>query len=592
MNADKRRSKLASLLAAWNWPTALSLALLALTLWTARYWHSQQFGLYEDDLTLIPKAAKLSTPALLQEVGDYIIHLEGQARPLHHSLIKLGGHFGWRLADIWGPYLIGYAIEALNLWLFYALLRRITRDRRLALLGGFVYALYPADTTQAYLTHALGVQPSITLLLLALHSYLARRQPAGRIAAYILIAIILFSYETPFTVFLGAPLLAEMARQTEDLARPDIRRLVKTLGWHGLIIGGMLAGAYGLRALVGEEQVATQSLAALIKTALLHMLQGPAVSLALFPYRMLQTVQAIVQEGHWEALAVCGIGLVVFLGIFWPRQAINKQHQLEPARQGIATNVIVYLIVVGLALLTLAYPLTLTVRAYALTGRDTRVHLAGVVGAALVGTGAGAALLEAGRRRPRLQAASTTLLAGGLALLLGFGFVIQRDYVQAWRDEQTFWTAVIRLVPDVKAGTVILMTPEIFPDQDTKRQIQANTWNLRAAFNQLFDFPTEWETAPIVYRMRPGWEAYLASHHKNLRVTWQTSWVEPELINRFDSVRAIVIESQNGATVRREAPLRLNGEEFPIRVLEDPDQVPALPSYPPGFLFNYLITTP
>ena len=35
-------------------------------------------------------------------------------------------------------------------------------------------------------------------------------------------------------------------------------------------------------------------------------------------------------------------------------------------------------------MLILAYPLTFTVRAYAISGRDTRVHLGAVLGAALL----------------------------------------------------------------------------------------------------------------------------------------------------------------------------------------------------------------
>ena len=41
--------------------------------------------------------------------------------------------------------------------------------RAFTLIGALVYCLFSADTTQAFITHSLGLQPSLTLLLLAFH---------------------------------------------------------------------------------------------------------------------------------------------------------------------------------------------------------------------------------------------------------------------------------------------------------------------------------------------------------------------------------------------------------------------------------------
>jgi len=275
--------------------------LLVCTLWVARYWRSADFGWYEDDWTIAPRAAQMSGGEVLGFVGDYIVHLYGHARPLSDSLIYIFSHLGWKVGGMWGAYWVGFAIEALNALLFYVLLRRLAVDwglqaDRFALIGGLAYVLFAADTTQAFLTHSLGLHPSITLLLLALFFY--RKGWLG----YPLAGIILFSYETPFLVFLAAPLLEN--RPWKDVLRRGLL--------HALIIGLMLLGVFGLRVAVGEGRVADLSTFQMVQIPLLHMFQGPVVSLGTFALR---PIQALV-SGQWEVYIAFALALLVLGWIF------------------------------------------------------------------------------------------------------------------------------------------------------------------------------------------------------------------------------------------------------------------------------------
>ena len=130
-------------------------------------------------------------------------HLLGQGHPLHYTFIYLLTNLGWRIGDLHGPYLIGFSIEALNVCLFFSLLRRIF-DWRLGLVAGIAYVLYSADTTQAYLTYSLGIHPSLTFFLLASHAYVSEK----RWLAYLLAPLMLLTYETIYPVFFAVPLLA------------------------------------------------------------------------------------------------------------------------------------------------------------------------------------------------------------------------------------------------------------------------------------------------------------------------------------------------------------------------------------------------
>jgi hypothetical protein len=90
-----------------RWQTVLDLLFLALLFWIARYWHSAHFGLYEDDLTIIPDAFARSISSLSQYIFIYISHLYGHARPLSDSFIYLFSWVGWHLGGLFSVYMIG-----------------------------------------------------------------------------------------------------------------------------------------------------------------------------------------------------------------------------------------------------------------------------------------------------------------------------------------------------------------------------------------------------------------------------------------------------------------------------------------------------
>jgi len=232
--------------------------------WVARYWFSRYFGFYEDDITIIPSAFKMTFSELMNFITSYILQFQGQGRPLHHSFIYLFSWTDWRIAGLWGPYLIGYLITSINIGLFYWLLRKVT-DRLFALIGGISYLLFSADTTQAFLTLSLGLQPSIMLVLLAFHGYLSN----WRLSAYFLAFISLFYYETPFLVFLAAPLL----KKKWDW------RLLKEFLFHGLVLGVMLGSDYFLRLKMGEGRLEGLDLHQMLAASVHQMILGPLTAL-------------------------------------------------------------------------------------------------------------------------------------------------------------------------------------------------------------------------------------------------------------------------------------------------------------------------
>jgi hypothetical protein len=531
--------------------TAVDLAFLIGLFWIARYWHSARFGLYEDDLTLIPDAFARSFSSLLDFIGNYIATFSGQGRPFSHSFIYLFSWLGWQLDGLRGAYLIGYVLAVLNIMLFFLLVRRAS-DRALALMAGIGYVLYSADTTQAFLTISFGVQPSITFVLLAAHKYLSGR----RLLAYLLAFFPLFIYETPYLLFLAAPLF----KQRWD--RPLLRELL----WHTTILGLMLAGVFLFRYLLGEGRVGNLSPTQVFTVPLLHMLQGPVVSLGTFGLRPLQALQGI----NLDIAAATVVGFAVFLFMFsrlrvGPPVAMSQLWKIirspEARRESPEVlRMLARLAVIGLTLLILAYPLTFTVRAYAISGRDTRVHTAGVAGAAILVACLVYLLLLLAQNRWRLWA--NVALAAYFALLLGYGFVVQRDYVLAWQYQREFWTELLPLIPDAAPGTVVLVEPSGLKDT---RQIGANYWNMARVLNQLYVFPPSDDPPPHVNRLNPGWERDLGSSDGLLALNERTGWTINDVYGSYPSTSVIFIETTGGELARRSAPLILDGQEFPLK---------------------------
>ena len=547
---------------------ALDLLLLAALFWFVRYWHSGLFGLYEDDLTLIPVAITKSSQELIRSIGAYIVHLQGHARPLSDSFIMLFSWLGWRINGLWGIYWLGFLITVANISLFYALMHR-TSDRNLALLAGITFVLYAADTTQAFLTHSLGLQPSVLLILLAMHSYLSNR----RGLSYGLAFVVLFSYELPFVLFAAAPLFKPVWN----------RKLLKEFLLHMLILGLMLGGIFVFRSLIGEGRVGELTLKQLVTTPVLHMIQGPLVSLGTFVLRPIQALQSLNREIALAILTVFGV-LALVLGrmdlhtIPGLRDLWRKIRSRDPLPEPV--NMLGRMAATGVALLILAYPLTFTVRAYAISGRDTRVHAAGTAGAAiLVGCMAYFLLMIA---RGHWRWLVNLLLAVFFALMAGYGFVIQNDYVRAWQLQRQFWSELLPLIPDAGDGTVILVDRAALTDT---RQIGANYWNLPRVLDQIFTFPPEMAALPHVHRLETGWQNTIVTPDGRFQVNAASAYSVPDYFGVFDGRNVILIQSENGHLVRR-GSVTIDGNEYPLKQLS----TPILPDLPHGFLYNLLVT--
>ena len=279
-SANENRSRTIQLFVAFS--------LLVLVVWIARFQRSSEFGLYEDDWTVIPIAADMNLEELTEFVSDHVTHFRGKGRPLHHTFIYTLSFLGWNIGELDGIYFLGFVIVSLNAILFYLLVRRI-HSHRLALVGALAFALYSADTTQAFLTHSLGLQTALTLFLLASHSYISHKY----VLSYILILASLLTYETIYFVFLAVPLLC----------LPLDRAWPKAMAKHIVITLAIFFGVFLIRIDLGDLNAANLSTNAPLSSSLRHMVLGPIWSLRSYVYRSAEVYRSL------DTGLVIGIGL-------------------------------------------------------------------------------------------------------------------------------------------------------------------------------------------------------------------------------------------------------------------------------------------
>lgn len=525
---------------------ALLLVFLAILAWSARFWLSPGFGLYEDDLTFIPNVIDSTLAENMQAIRAQLSTMSHQGRPLMWSWVLLFSYLGWHLAGLQGMYIIAYAIWLTNIILFVLLLRRIHPAFFFALLGGLVYVLFPADTNQAFLFNAFGLQPAIIFLLMALHLYTSDKKI--RWLAYVFLLLVLINYETPYWLFLAAPLLRQ------ETGKP----LLKNLLINTILVALIFIGIYLVRQTAGDTRVAGLSIQDMILTPLRHMVIGPAVSLGIYFLRPWLVIRAI-NPGLIAAILLSTVA--IFSLIYWAfRLEKLSPGSFFPIKKGwwagLPTEIKRELrfFLAGMIMLVFAYPLTIILRPYAISGRETRVHFAGVVGAALVAASFATILFRA-----LMQEKQRLILAGLVSLVLGmnfaFGFVIQKAYVRAWELQKSFWQALIPLISDAVDGTAILVEPSGIEDV---LYIDANTWIVPRMLERFYVFPEDWQRIPSVYRLDKAWQETLVRTPGYFTIDSSNSFAHNITFGDYDQQLAIFISTAGGQMVRQDSITVMN----------------------------------
>jgi hypothetical protein len=555
--------------------------------WVTNFCYSGSFGLYEDDWVRIPTIVELSWGELFHRV---IFETGGQGRPFHDGLIFLFSYIGIKLGGLKYAYAIGFVIVTINAYLFYTFLEKVYHNRVFSITGALTFCLFPADSTRDYLTHSLGVQPSLAFLLTALHLYVSGRKKLS----YLVVFLCLVAYEPLFTVFFVAPLFD---RQWDP-------KLPRQLFRHGVILVAVILCAGILRKLASENQISNFSPLSIV-LLVLNPIMGPITSLAMLVYRPIETLLKLnVELAFFSALAA--IGFVCLLAYLQPTpldsrftvQAFDRVKRFskipdlfKPYAKPLIT---------GSIALMLAYPLAMTTYGFANNGRTARVHAPAIIGVSILSACICSAILLAANKHNR-QRLAVFGLAGFFALLVGFGMRVQQDYQLMWQHQRGFWTDVVRLCPDLNEGTVIFVEPsglidtrQQIPFRSSRgvsdpKQIKGIEWELPHVFPYIYQFPTSWKIPPKVFRLQSDWEGKLLTKENLFHVSAAIDWIsETEAKREIESTNVIWLETNSGKLTRRIAPLTIGDRQLKLKQLT----LVGLPQFDKKYFYNYLVQAP
>ena len=393
----------------------------------------------------------------------------------------------------------------------------------------------------------------------------------------------LLSYETVFLVFLAAPLLREKWDS----------KLIGKLVRHTLVLGTMIVCIVIIRKVMGEGRVANLDLLSTLRISVRHMIVGPFTSMKMFLVRPIETLRGL-KNGQLSIF----FPLLCFAGLAWVLSRLKLDTSGNALRLTTSLKSKVFLLKIpdffkhlaklalsGLIMLVLAYPFTLIGSANATGSIGTRIHLAAAVGASILCACICSSVFFVAQtyRKKRLASAG---LAGFLALLIGFGLLVQQDYITSWQYQRAFWSDLIKLCPDMTNGT------RIFIEATSLRRpklMAANTWAVSRVLDQIYKFPDNWKLTPRVYQLPSGWQEKIVSDEKFFELEvfrGQGMVVErPDRNRKFESSSVIFLEAKNGQLTRRDEPLIINGQGFPLK----PKSASELPPFEKGHLYDYLI---
>ena len=556
------------------------LIFLATITWLAHFWHFTSFGLYVEDHLRVARAMGMGGHQVLNYILGLFLMRYGQGRFLHDGLIYLFSYLGAKLGGLYVVYWVGYLIILINVFLFYALLRRLYNQPIFAVIGALAFCLFPADLTQPFLTHSLGIQPSLTFLLIAIHCYLSSK----KILSYLFILASLLCYEVFYPVFLAAPLFKNRWNS----------RLKWELFRHALVLGFLIGCVVIIRKFTGESRVTNLNTLWAIRTAVEHMVMGPIITMAMFLYRPIQTLLALNGE-LLVFLPLCWVAIVWFLS----RKKLAFSHikiRLSNSSRGKVFCLEIpeffknmgKLAFLGFIMLILAYPLTLnpnpTYSAFSISGKHARVHTAAVVGASILCACIGYTILSLANAY-RKKHLATIGLAGFFTLLIGFGLIVQQDYKLSWDYQRAFWTDVVRLCPDMSQGTVILVEG-VNTNAEKWIAIQPYFSVMTAALDKIYRFPN-WKNTPKLFLLKSDWRTKIALDEGLFRLNNSTvkTYFQPDYSLMIESSNVILLEEKNGKLVRRVNPLIISNQEFSLKETSTSE----LPRFQKGPIYNYLI---
>jgi hypothetical protein len=543
--------------------------------WSAHFLYFRRFGLYEDDVFVLAPLMTWTWRRALSAALQ-IVQTLPQGRPIGFLVATVVPFACFQLGAVRGLallYLAASAIVVANALLAHRLFSAVYGPS-FALLGALAFTLYPADTTQPFLTHALVLQPSLTFVLLALLAYTRGRS----VLAYILAACCLLTYESGVLAFFAAPLLKPAWE------RATVGRWVR----HVALMLAIVIGVLALRVAVGEH-----------RTVALEQEQG--VTWADVPSRVVRAVwtgpqvslSAFLTRPDWAAMEyrdppfAAGVA-AAFAAILAALAGSGFSARVAPP------PVLLRAALTGMVMVAGGYALEFSGWHFPPlheAGRMSAVHLGATLGAATLV----AALLSLGWalvRRRGAQLAVAVLASAYLASLFGYRLAVQRGFAAAAGQQREYWSRIMSLVPDLSSDTVVILLGSEPPrNRFILPSSWSDTWVIRFLFHDAAGHSPFLVGGYVPLRRgaaETGFDETLLRRAGNGSLDWSSEvpgWMRVDRGRPLQSGPVVVLERQGFEWRRRSGSITLQGVEVAL----PPASAGTTHRLVPGPLYDLLI---
>lgn len=509
--------------------------LLATVTFISHYCYFRSFGFYEDDWAFFVPPFVLSHELIFEKIIGFFAGMT-QGRPIGFAIALAGGTLGATLDGLPGIYLLGYLFLIVNVIAFYYFLRQIMPGKA-ALIGALCFVLFAADTTKAFLTHALIIQPALTFLIVASLCYIKEK----RLLSYIIVTGALLTYETAYLPFYGLPLL------NYGFNKNGIKKSLI----HATILTIILISVVCLRTYLGESRIG--ELAGNPTWRMIRLLIGIGIGpFVMMGLSLVRPITAILGVNAASAAVIIIVTFIIFIYLFWQKN--------EYSTSDVSIQRIVQLGATGLFLTFLSYGLAFNnFPLYCLAGRSTSIHVAGSFGFSIFLASLAMIIIMWGEKNQK-QTCALLGISLYLGLLAGFHVNVQQEFKQNWLYQGGFWQEVLKLCPDATENTIVIVE-----DAGGIRKFKyalPHSWTDFIILDSLFRYPAEWANYPKLYVMDGNWESSLKKENNQIMCKVQEGsliWI-PLPPNNL-----IVLKASKQGLGRATGTIQLLGQEFPLK---------------------------
>ena len=550
------------------------LLLLFVVNYISHFRYFKKFGFYEDDFSNIA----VNYSQNLDNIIQFVISRSTSWIQGHPLLFVTGilTYIGDKIGGLNGLYILSFIIVFINCYLVYRILKKIFPGSELfAVTGSLCFCLFPSDTTKIMLTHTYFLQISLMFFFTATLLYLK-----GWVkTSYFVIVLCILSYESPFLVFFGIPLLK--GEWNKKFRNEMIR--------HVSVLSVIIVITFIVRKFMGEERVAEVSNDALgtLYKVITSLFIGPGMNFFLFLRTPVVTIIDWIKlyNPFWSdnIIVISIFCLIIFIWYFYKLKSdksavLNNEFNIiineniledEISDRNFTYNYfkrLKQIFLASLILLILSYAVSFThYPPTALIGRMTSVHLAATFAGSIIFACLCASIMYIADRN-KFRKITITVISIYLTLLVGYQIRIQIDFAKSWEFQKSYWTKILELSPDINENTVIILPMPMSQYRYTRYVNSFSPWSDRNMLLYLFKFPKEWKNHPMYNTPWGNWKDNLEENNG----TWKLNmpFFPPSVLQ--DSNVILIVTNENNDLVRIDSSVTVKGKKLNLKPKSEP----------------------